>query len=70
MTCNVGGIERTVRIFLGIALVAIATLGTLPTGVMIALYIIGAVAVVTGALGFCPAWMLLGINTCGIKHNP
>ena len=69
MTCNVGGIERTVRIFLGIALVAIATLGAFPTGVMIALYVIGAVALVTGAIGFCPAWSLLGINTCGIKRE-
>ena len=69
MTCNVGGLERTVRIFLGIALVAIATIGALPTGMMIVLYVIGAVALVTGAVGFCPAWTLLGINTCGVKHE-
>jgi hypothetical protein len=69
MTCNVGGIERTVRMFLGIALVAIATVGALPTGMMITLYAIGAVALVTGAIGFCPAWMLLVINTCGAKRE-
>jgi hypothetical protein len=69
MTCNVGGLERTVRIFLGIALVAVATVGALPSGMMILLYVIGAVALVTGAIGFCPAWTLLGINTCGVKRE-
>jgi hypothetical protein len=67
MTCNVGGIERPIRMIVGFAVLAIATLAALPAGLMIALYVIGAVAVVTGAIGFCPAWALLGINTCAVK---
>ena len=47
----------------------IATVGALPTSMMVALYVIGAVALVTGTIGFCPAWMLLGINTCGVKRE-
>jgi uncharacterized membrane protein len=31
MTCNVGGIERTIRIGLGLALIAIGYLAGLPT---------------------------------------
>lgn len=64
MTCNVGGIERPVRIVLGVLLVGIGAFAGLPpvgTGIVLAM---GTIALVTGALGFCPVWALLGINTC------
>lgn len=64
MTCNVGGVERPIRMIVGLALLAMATFGALPMGWMIAFYVIGGVALVTGAIGFCPAWRLMGINTC------
>jgi hypothetical protein len=67
MACNVGGIERPIRMIVGFALLAIAAFAALPAALMIALYGVGAVAVVTGAMGFCPAWALLGINTCEVK---
>lgn len=64
MACNVGGIERPVRIVLGILLIGIGAFAGLPpvgTGIMLA---VGAIALVTGVIGFCPAWSLFGINTC------
>jgi hypothetical protein len=64
MTCNVGGIERPIRIVLGIALIAAGALAGLSEGLTLAAYVVGAVALVTGAVGYCPAWQLLGINTC------
>ena len=67
MTCNVGGTERGIRIVVGIALIAAGALAGLPEAGMYAAYVVGAVALVTGAIGFCPAWMLLGINTCPAK---
>jgi Protein of unknown function (DUF2892). len=67
MTCNVGGIERPIRMIVGFAVLAIATFAALPASLMIVLYAIGAVAVVTGAIGFCPAWALLSINTCEVE---
>ena len=66
MTCNVGGVERPIRMILGLALVAIAVFAALPIGWMIAFYVIGGVMLVTGAIGFCPAWSVMGINTCAI----
>jgi hypothetical protein len=66
MSCNVGGIERPVRIVLGVLLVGIGAFAGLPpvgTGIALAM---GTIALVTGALGFCPVWTLLGINTCPI----
>jgi hypothetical protein len=64
MTCNVGVVERSIRIVLGIILLAVGVLAGLPPWGTAAAYVVGAVALVTGAVGFCPAWKLFGINTC------
>ncbi len=64
MACNVGGIERPIRIVLGILLIGIGVFGGLTGAVMGVVLAVGAIALVTGAIGFCPAWTLLGINTC------
>jgi hypothetical protein len=64
MTCNVGGVERPIRIVLGIALLGIGAFAGLPpvgTGIVL---VAGTIALATGAIGFCPVWTLLGINTC------
>lgn len=65
MTCNLGAVERAIRMGLGIILIAIGYFADIPGGWAAAVYLIGAVAVVTAAAGFCPAWKVLGINTCG-----
>ena len=49
------------------SLIAAGALAGLPEAGMYAAYVIGAVALVTGAVGYCPAWTLLGINTCPAK---
>ena len=67
MTCNVGGVERPVRIVVGLVLLAAGAFAGLPAGWTAVAFIVGAVALITGALGFCPAWSLLGINTCPTK---
>jgi hypothetical protein len=59
MTSNVGGIDRILRIIVGLALIAIVFVGPkTPWGW------IGVVPLLTGLFGFCPAYTLLGINTC------
>jgi hypothetical protein len=35
-------------------------------GVML---VLGGVAMLTGLVGFCPAWKLFGINTCATKTS-
>lgn len=64
MACNVGGIERPVRIVLGILLMGIGVFTALPPVGMGVVLAMGTIALVTGALGFCPVWSLFGINTC------
>lgn len=67
MSCNVGGIERAVRILLGVALLSIGYFHVLTGGLAILAYVLGAIALVTGLIGFCPAWTLLHINTCATR---
>jgi len=64
MTCNVGGIERPIRIVAGLLLIGIGAFAGLPAvGTGIAL-ILGGIMLVTGAIGYCPLSALFGINTC------
>jgi hypothetical protein len=65
MNCNVGGIDRTVRIVAGIALLLVGLLVPMETVWQAVVLIIAAVALVTAFVRFCPANTMLGINTCG-----
>ncbi|MDR3524880.1 MAG: DUF2892 domain-containing protein [Acetobacteraceae bacterium] len=59
MKCNVGGIDRTLRIVVGAALVAATALGYLPVWGYI-----GVVPLATGLIGWCPAYLPFGVKTC------
>ncbi len=64
MSCNVGGVERGIRVGVGLVLLSVGIFWNLPGwGVGVA-YLVGAIALVTGVIGYCPAWTLFGINTC------
>jgi hypothetical protein len=62
MKCNSGGVDRILRVVVGLILVALAATGTVGAWGWI-----GLLPLVTGAFGFCPAYTLLGFNTCAIK---
>lgn len=67
MTYNVGGVERVVRILLGIVLVVLGLVHVVTGGWAIAGYIVGAIAFVTGLVRFCPVWELFRVNTHSMK---
>lgn len=59
--------DRVIRVVLGAALVtaSFVALGiTSGAGLGIAAAAVGAILLVTGAIGFCPLYRLLGISTC------
>lgn len=65
MTTNIHKYERGARIAIGIALVAMAFVG--PANKW---FLVGLVPLVTGLVGWCPPYAMLGINTCNIgKHD-
>jgi hypothetical protein len=59
MPCNEGTIDRALRVVVGLVLIALVFTGPqTPWGW------VGLVPLLTGIFGFCPAYKLLGINTC------
>jgi hypothetical protein len=64
MSTNVGGIDRILRMLVGLALIAMVFVGPqTPWGW------VGLVPFLTGLFRFCPAYTLLGMNTCPIKKS-
>ena len=62
MKANAGTIDRALRVIVGLGLIGATVAGALP-----AWGYIGVVPLLTGLVGFCPAYPLLGINTCSNK---
>lgn len=64
MKCNVGGIDRILRITLGALLVSLAANGIVGWWGWL-----GFIPLATGFFRFCPAYPLLGINSCGTSSG-
>jgi len=64
MKTNEGGIDRIVRIIAGLVLIGLAYTGTVGMWGYI-----GVVPLATGLIGWCPAYTLLGMNTCPMKSK-
>ena len=60
---NVGKADRVIRIVVGCALIWLGYSPLLTGGAAMAVYVVGAVAIVTGVIRFCPAYTLFGLNT-------
>ncbi|WP_114652066.1 DUF2892 domain-containing protein [Polynucleobacter necessarius] len=60
MKCNVGDIDRILRISVGIVLVVLAANGIVGWWGWL-----GLIPLATGIFRFCPAYPLLGMNSCG-----
>ncbi len=57
--CNVGGIDRVLRIVVGLAVLSLVFIGPqTPWGWL------GLVPLLTGAIGFCPVYPLIGFSSC------
>jgi Protein of unknown function (DUF2892) len=61
---NAGTLDRIIRIALGIALISLVFVG--PKSM---LGLIGIVPLVTGLVGFCPLYRLVGLNTCALPQR-
>ena len=60
MDKNVGNIDRAIRIVAGLALIGLAATGSIGAWGWL-----GVVLLATGLAGRCPAYVPLGIRTCG-----
>lgn len=62
MKFNVGGLDRILRIVIGLVLIALAATGTVGWWGWL-----GVIPLLTGVVRFCPLYSLIGINTCPLK---
>ena len=61
---NVGWIDHLIRILIGLTLMGLASEGLIGSWGWF-----GIIPFITGAFRYCPAYSLLGINTCkGLKN--
>lgn len=61
---NLGNIDRMVRIVAGLGLLSLVFVGPqTPWGY------IGLVPLLTGIVGFCPAYCALGLSTCRVPKS-
>ena len=64
MKTNEGVIDRSLRVIVGLVLIGLAATGTIGMWGYI-----GIIPLITGAVGMCPIYSLLGINTCPASRN-
>ena len=62
MKSNVGGIDRILRIVVGLVRIGLTLMGTLPVWGWI-----GVVPLATGLIGWCPPSAIFGWSTCSMK---
>lgn len=64
MKTNEGTVDRVLRVGAGLVLIALAA-----TGKVGAWGYIGVVPLLTGAIGMCPLYAMLGIDTCSAPRR-
>ena len=61
---NEGNLDRMLRVIVGAAVNSLVVVGP-----QSAWGWVGLVPLITGLVGNCPVYSLLGVNTCGIKQS-
>ena len=64
MTRNMGNPDRIVRPLIAAIMIALVLSGQVSGTWAIVASIVAAIFVLTSLVGFCPAYRLLGMNTC------
>ena len=64
MKTNVGSVDRVARVIIGLALIALTLTGAIGLWGWI-----GVLPLVTAAIGWCPAYTLLGFSSCPMKKS-
>jgi hypothetical protein len=62
MTRNEGALDRGLRVIVGLALLSLVFIGPKTMWGLV-----GLVPLLTGLVGYCPLYQMLGFNTCPAK---
>jgi hypothetical protein len=63
MKKNIGSIDKSLRILLGLAIIIIGIFYESWLG------LVGIIPILTAFIGFCPLYSLIGLSTCQIKDK-
>jgi hypothetical protein len=63
MKANVGSVDRVLRVLVGLLLMGLAAGGTIGWWGWL-----GVVPLLTGLVGWCPPYAMLGLSTCKVKN--
>ena len=61
---NEGTFDRLIRVIIGVAVLSLTVVGP-----RTAWGYLGLIPILTGLIGTCPLYSLLGLNTCGVKKQ-
>lgn len=64
MKANEGNLDRLIRVALGLALLTITVVGPRTWWGLL-----GLIPLLTGLVGFCPLYRLVGIDTCPVRRS-
>jgi hypothetical protein len=64
MTINEGALDRIIRVIVGLAIISLVFIGPKTPWAWF-----GLVPLLTGLIGFCPAYALFGIRTCPARKS-
>ncbi len=65
---NLGHHERIIRVGMGFTLLALSGFSIFPSWGDLLLMMGGLITLLTGIMGYCPVWHIVGINTCPGDH--
>lgn len=63
MKLNEGAVDRILRVLVGVAVLSLVFIGPKTPWAWL-----GVVPLLTGLIGFCPLYAILGANTCGLPR--
>lgn len=63
LRANEGRVDRLIRVLVGLALIALVFVGP-----KTAWGWLGLIPLLTGLVGFCPLYRMLGIDTCSVRR--
>jgi hypothetical protein len=64
MKLNEGAVDRVIRVGVGLAILSLVFIGPKTPWAWV-----GLLPLLTGVIGFCPAYAIFGFNTCGMRKQ-
>jgi hypothetical protein len=66
MKRNENAVDRVIRVIFGLALVVLVSLKVVTGVAAIVLGVVGGIVFLTGVVGFCAIYALLGLSSCKV----